>query len=126
MQTRKLPRWFDPPFEFRYMIENGIVNLGTWSLIVDETRQSDYYALLKKKLPDREIVPLAQRFRDDMCACLELGKGEEIQLIDAFIGDGLENCGAVESYSDWVRYAFEDFLEFVAEEKDYHVRTGRS
>ena len=45
---------------------------------------------MKKRYPNRKLIPFAKRVDNDDTACFEIGKGSKVQLIHDFASEGFE------------------------------------
>lgn len=119
LDKAELPEWFSYPFEHRYIVSNGLLDLDIWWIFDGDPAEKGRYEAILERLPKRELVPFAARTDNDICACWERGSGEKVLLIDAFIGSGFEDFGSFDNYWDWFQHAVDEMKAYAIEEKDY-------
>ena len=75
--------------------------------IAGETRKG-----MSKRYSSRVLIPFAARQDNDDVACWEIGRGEAVVVIHDFASPGWEVEAEFPSFHDWLRRAFEDFIEW--------------
>ena len=60
-------------------------------MVLKESEQAtNIYSGMKKRYPNRKLIPFAKRVDNDDTACFEIGKGSKVQLIHDFASEGFE------------------------------------
>lgn len=99
------------PKPYDKLIELNLVDFDIWYLI--ESRQATRrYHDLEKRYPNRKLIPFARRDDNDDIACFEIGKGDKIQLIHDFAGEGYEQRGEFADLWEWVDFAAKEMIEY--------------
>ncbi len=106
----ELPPGFAYPHEFLRVVDLGLVNLEPW-WIFDGAPLRDRVVGLRKRFPDRVLVPFARREDNDDVACWE-GAPPRVVVIHDFASPGFEDRGGFADFNDWLRQAIEDLIAF--------------
>lgn len=107
---------FEYPEAYDKIIELGLVNFDVWYLIETGQATRRYYDL-KKRYPNRMLIPFARRDDNDDIACFEVGKENRVQLIHDFTTEGFEQRGEFEDLWEWVESAVKTMIEYNREEE---------
>lgn len=108
-----LPLGFDYPTDFIRMSELGLLHLEPWHVLEGEPLRA-WLAGLRQRYPRRTIVPFAHRQDCDDVACFDLDLGG-VSIVHDFASEGDEQIGHFHTFEDWLRQAFEDFVQFEKE-----------
>lgn len=97
------------PAEFVKIVELNLVDFEIWYLMSSE--QVDIRIKgLKARYPSRNLIPFARRDDSDDIACFEVGKGNRVQIIHDFAGEGFEQRKVFECFWDWFRDAIDEMI----------------
>ena len=103
------------PAEFPKIVELNLVDFATWYLM--NNGQVDIRIKgLRGRYPNRKLIPFARRDDNDDIACFEIGKGNKVQIIHDFAGEGFEQRKEYECFWDWFRDAIEEMIAEIEEE----------
>ena len=114
LSPEELPGGFTYPPSFLRAVEHGLVDLQPWFIIEGDSLLRRVRGL-KKRHPDRTVVPFAARRDNDDVGCFELGSPAVVVLYD-FESEGWEQGPRFDDFNAWLRQALEDFIEFEAGE----------
>ncbi|WP_092978674.1 hypothetical protein [Actinopolyspora lacussalsi] len=106
-----LPEGFTYPREFVRVVELGLTDLEPWS-ILEGRRLVEHFAGLRKRYPDRNVIPFAHRIDNDDVACWDLDRDARVVIVHDFASPGWERQGEYEGFYDWLRQAVEDLIEY--------------
>ena len=100
----KMPNWFTYPSDFVSAVEDGLLDVGPWQIL---TRTWLVVRLdgLRKRFPNRSLVPFARRLDNDDIACWQKGTGAKVYLIHDFAAPGWEAQEQYPSFKDWLAAA---------------------
>jgi hypothetical protein len=90
----QLPSWFSYPKEFIGAVESGVCDVGPWQ-ILSGTWLIVRLEGLKKRFPDRDLVPFARRLDSDDVACWERTLPGAVQIIHDFAASGGRSANAI-------------------------------
>ncbi|MEZ6048617.1 MAG: hypothetical protein R3C11_24180 [Planctomycetaceae bacterium] len=109
----ELPEGFAYPPEYLLFVGQRIVLMGPCGLINGDEIVSRYEGL-KKRYPDRILVPFARRYDCDDIACWEGTDNQKVVVIHDFTAPGWEARGEeYTSFWDWFRNCMEVMIEFL-------------
>lgn len=74
---------FDYPEGFKKIVKLGLVDFDSWYLFYSSFLEERYQGL-KKRFPDRKLIPFARLDGDDDIACFEAGRGARVEIIRDF------------------------------------------
>jgi len=109
LKKADLPDWFDYPTELSILMKQNLLDFDPWVIITDE-RLVERYKGLKKRYPERNLIPFARREDNDDLACFE--KGKEVVVIHDFASAGFEGGKETLSFWDWFRMSIDDMIEY--------------
>ena len=101
---------FDYPEGYVKLKTLNLINFDLWYFIPDEQLDIRINGL-KKRFPNRQLIPFARRTDNDDIACFELGKGECVQIIHDYSSPGYEQREEYESIWMWARNAFDELIQ---------------
>jgi hypothetical protein len=105
-----LPDGFEYPRAFVKVVELGLTNLEPW-LILEGSLLRMRFDGLRKRYASRTLIPFAMRRDNDDVACWDLDIGK-VAVIHDFATPGHEQRSYYAGFSDWLRTAVEDLIEF--------------
>lgn len=108
---------YEYPTAYKKIIELNLVDFDIWYLIEEGQATRRFYDL-KKRYPNRRLVPFARRDDADDIACFEIGKGEEVQMIHDFTTEGYEQRGIFVDIWDWIEFAVKEMISYNREAAD--------
>lgn len=102
-----LPAWVSYPPEFLQLIASEDLNIGPWQILTGKWLQVRHQGL-KKRFPERDLVPFARRVDNDDIACWEAEWPSRVQVIHDFSAPGWESRNEHESFAAWLKRAKDD------------------
>lgn len=111
MKASELPSGFSYPQSFLRIVQLNIVDIEPW-YIMNSKEVEHRIQGMKKRYPERALIPFARRCDNDDVACFELDKDEEVQVIHDFASVGYEQRNVYKTFWDWFRSAIEDMIQF--------------
>ena len=106
-----LPEGFQYPESFLRVINLNLIDLDLW-YVMDKKQMIYRYEGIKKRYPNRVLIPFARRDDNDDIACFELNKGDEVQIVHDFASAGFEQKRMYNTFWDWFRAAIEEMINF--------------
>ena len=107
-----LPADFEYPPLFIRVVEQGLIDLEPWHLLVGEHLRLTTGGLAKR-YPSRSLVPFAYRQDNDDVACWEpAASSEAVVIIHDYASPGWETRGSFVDFAAWLRQAMEDLIEW--------------
>jgi len=107
-----LPKDFKYPDELVKIIELNLTNINPWIVLNNEDIIKIRYEGVKKRYPNRILIPFAQRLDNDDIACFEIGSKNAIQIIHDFASSGYEQKKSYRNFWDWFKSAIDDMINF--------------
>jgi hypothetical protein len=107
----KLPGWFTYPNNFITAVESGLLDVGQWQILTGDWLLVRLEGL-KKRFPDRHLVPFARRLDSDDIACWEQDSPTEVRIVHDFAAPGWEERERYPSFDAWVRAAKSEGPDF--------------
>lgn len=110
-EIKDLPEGFKYPESFLKVIKLNLINIEPWYIMERDfviTRING----LKKRYPNRNLVPFARRSDNDDIACFELGKEGEVQIIHDFASQGYEQRNVYIDFWEWFKTAIDEMIDF--------------
>lgn len=105
-----LPEGFEYPQEYVRIVELGLMNLEPWWIITGNLLR-DRYIGLRKRYPDRILVPFAVRQDNDDVGCWDVEHGKVVVVHD-FSSPSHEHRAEFLDFYGWFRQAVEDCIAF--------------
>ena len=111
---KKYYKDFEYPKHYLAALELNLTNFYFWYFM--DLLGQDYIKWriehLQKWYPNRKLIPFAKRDDCDDIACFEIGKGDEVQIVDdfAYRGYELETNRKYESFWAWMKAATEELI----------------
>ena len=106
-----LPEGFEYPEAIKKVINLNLIDFDLL-YIMDKKQMIYRYEGMKKRYPNRVLIPFARRDDNDDIACFELNKGDEVQIIHDFASSGYEQRKVYSTFWDWFREAIEEMINF--------------
>ena len=108
LEKSELPQWFEYPSEFNILTEQNLLDFDPWIILTNDRLKKRYLGL-KKRYPNRDLIPFARREDNDDLACWE--KGKDVVIIHDFASPSYEGGNSSISFWDWLRQVIEDMIE---------------
>lgn len=105
------PAWFEYPSELLSVIDAGSLDIGPWQILTGQWLEVRLWGL-RKRFPDRDLVPFARRLDCDDVACFERASFPEVQNIHDFATPGWEQNEAYPSFGEWLSAAKRDAADY--------------
>ena len=102
---------FNYPESYEKILDLGLYDFDIW-FIMDCEQATDIYNGMKKRYPNRNLIPFAKRVDSDDTACFELEKGTRIQIIHDFADAGYEQRGEFNDFWEWFNNAINEMIEY--------------
>ena len=106
----RVPNPASLPSGYNRLLEQGIVRFEPWELLVG-TALVERLEGLKRRYPERELLPYARRTDCDDVACVE-GGGTKVVIVHDFSSSGFERRGVFPDFWSWFRAAIDEMIEF--------------
>ncbi len=94
---------FDYPEGFEKLIDLGLVDFDSWYLFHSSFLEERYKGL-KKRYPERKLIPFARLDGTDDIACFEIGRGGKVEIIHDFADSGWEQRGEFQTIWEWLGF----------------------
>lgn len=107
LDEKYLPYDYHYPEIYKKVMILGLVHLCPWN-IMDSKNIKKHLEGLRKRYPDRKLIPFAKRQDNDDLACFEADRGEIVQRIHDFAAPGWEQRQTYKNFSEWFKEAFDD------------------
>ena len=112
-----LPAGFMYPPEFLFLVGNRLVFFPPWQLLFGEWVKVRFDGL-KKRYPNRQLVPFARRFNSDDVACWEGSDKDTVVIVHDFASTGWEDQNETyPGFWDWYRAAINEMINFEKEDR---------
>jgi hypothetical protein len=99
-----LPDWFQYPSNLVELLEEKIIDFGSWQLLHGEWLEVRH-AGFKKRFPNLYLVPFARRLDDDDVACFDISCKStfpKVKIVHDFASPGWEDRGEFDSFDAWL------------------------
>lgn len=103
---------FSYPNEFIEIINRGLLDFEPW-VIMDGDYLQKRFDGLKKRYPDKNLIPFARRLDNDDLACWERNRGEKVIVIHDFASQGWEVKSEFNNFWEWFKQTINDMIEFI-------------
>lgn len=112
LPTNLLPTGFVYPPEFLFLVDSRIVFFPPWQLLFEDWAKTRAEGL-RKRYPNRQLVPFARRFNTDDVACWEGDDNQNVIVVHDFASAGWEDRNErYDSFWGWYRSAIHEMIEF--------------
>ncbi len=105
------PDWFKYPAEFLRALERNVVDIGPWQFLSGQWLSVRHEGL-KRRFPNRKLVPFARRLDNDDIACWEQGKAASVHIVHDFSASGWEDRENYPSFEAWYIAAKDDAKDY--------------
>lgn len=102
---------FKYPEEFLRIIELNLIDYDRW-YIMSEKHVLSKISGLKKRYPNRKLIPFAKRVDNNDVACFEIEKEGTVQIIHDFSLSGYEQTDQYDSFWLWFQDSINELIEF--------------
>ena len=113
---------FKFPKGYLDLVETGLPDVEPWWWLAPHKDSAIYWAAtLREQFPSRILVPFAKHGGSDDVACFDgadLSGDPKVLRIHAFCAPGWEHRGETTSFSEWLKIAEVEAIDFKAEEDD--------
>jgi hypothetical protein len=116
LKKSELPAGVSYPGEFIRTVGRGIVHLEPWWIIEGAVLREKLNGL-RKRYPNRVLIPFAQRQDNDDVACFEGNAQGSVVVIHDYASIGWEQRKVFANFYAWLRQAVEDMIEWDAMEE---------
>lgn len=114
-----LPPGFKYPSEYLWLINRRLVFLNPWILFFGEGSELIRYSGLRKRYPNRTLVPFARRLSNDDVACWENDDNQRVVVVNDFESSGWEDSGEVyPNFWAWFKAAVDEMIEYQSSFED--------
>ena len=107
------PKGFEYPNGYIRLVEQKLVNLTPWRIMDGELLKNKFTGI-KKRYPDKNLVPFATRIDNDDVACFDLANENKVLIIHDFANAGWEERKRFDSIWEWFKQAIDDMIEYDA------------
>lgn len=108
-----------PPAFLEFFSKKEVPDLDPWWFLYEfEELSKEWFFLLKKQYPARELVPFAKASTNDDIACFDGSNKSgdpKIFIIHSFASSGWEDRGSVKDFNDWLILAKEESAQYKAD-----------
>ncbi len=111
LDINDLPEWFTYPDDFLEKVRDGVIDIGPWQFLHGTWLQVRY-AGIKKRFPDRSLIPFARRLDNDDIACRDQNQPTVICIVHDFCAPGWERREEFPSFHAWLLAAQEEAKDF--------------
>ncbi len=110
LKEDELPKWFKYPEEFLRLVESEIFLIEPWQILEGKWLRVRLEGL-KKRYPDRDLIPFYRCLANDDVACWEKSKPGAVVIVHDFASLGWESRDEFSNFWDWFRSIVECFIE---------------
>jgi len=107
LDTTELPNWFAYPADFLQVVRSESLDIGPWQILLGKWLRVRNEGL-KKRFPDRNLVPFARRLDNDDVACWDRGESGRVYIVHDFSAPGWEQRIEYGSFVAWYQAAREE------------------
>lgn len=100
LSVTELPDWFTYPPDFLKEVAEGNLDIGPWQFLTGQWLRVRYEGL-KKRFPERDLIPFARRLDNDDIACWEGGASDAVRVVHDFAAPGWEKRDEYSSFEEW-------------------------
>lgn len=111
IEESELPENFRYPKDFLWVLDLAINNLRPWVIHSGVGLRSRYEGI-KKRYPNRVLVPFAFRQDCDEVACWDVKDGNKVKIIEDYTRANLDEDIPYDSFLDWLSQAVSDMIDF--------------
>lgn len=107
LDTTELPSWFAYPPDFLHVVRSESPDIGPWQILLGKWLRVRHEGL-KKRFPDRGLVPFARRLDNDDVACWDRDKSGGVRVVHDFSAPGWEGRAEYGAFAAWYQAAREE------------------
>lgn len=100
LDATELPSWFAYPSDFLQEVQSGLLDIGPWQILLGKWLRVRHDGL-KKRFPDRSLVPFARRLDNDDVACWDRDASGGVCVVHDFSAPGWERRAEYGSFAAW-------------------------
>lgn len=100
---------FHYPASFLKAIDLNLLDFDFWYFMPND-QVLERINGLKKRYPNRKLIPFARRDDNDDIACFEVGKEHKVQIIHDFASEGWEQRGEYDDFWSWMKAAVDELI----------------
>jgi len=105
------PQNFVYPKSLMKLVELQLTNFNIW-YFMDKKSIKIRREGMRKRYPQRDLVPFARRGDCDDVACFEVGKGEQVFIVHDFASSGYEQREIYANVWEWLKDVIDVMIEF--------------
>jgi hypothetical protein len=107
LSAEEIPSWFAYPTDFLSVVQSGLRDIGAWQVLDGKWLRIRHEGL-KKRFPDRDLVPFARRLDCDDVACWDSKSSPSVEVVHDFSAPGWEERDSFPSFQAWLLAAQEE------------------
>lgn len=111
IEESKLPLGFKYPKEFLWTLDLPLTNLKPW-IIHSGVGLKSRYEGMKKRYPDRLLIPFAFRQDCDEVACWDLKDNNKVKIIEDYTRANPNEDVIYNDFFDWLKQAIDEMIDF--------------
>lgn len=105
-----LEKGFKYPKSHAKIIQLNLVDFDNWYIMFEDQALKRLEGL-RKRYPERYLVPFARRDDNDDIACFDLSEPEKVQIIHDFASSGYEQRRTYKDLWEWLQEAVSELIE---------------
>lgn len=109
LNENELPVGFLYPKEFLKIVDLNLVDITPW-IVMEGNYLKSRFEGLKKRYPERVLVPFARRLDNDDLACWSENTKDAVFIIHDFAAQGWEQKQKYSDFWEWFRKAVDDMI----------------
>jgi hypothetical protein len=109
----ELPGRFVYPDEFLKLVQSDVLDIGPWQFLEGPWLRVRLEGL-RKRYPDRGLIPFARRLDNDDVACWDQKKSTSVYIVHDFSAPGWEDRAEYTSFQSWYLAAREEASDYDA------------
>ena len=106
-----LPQGFNYPNSFLKVIKLNLLDLDPWYFMTNNDVKIRIKGM-RKRYPNRILIPFARRGDNDDVACFELNNGDIVQIVHDFASAGYEQRQTYKNFWEWFKSAIDEMIEY--------------
>jgi hypothetical protein len=104
----ELPNGFAYPAVLVQRVADGDLDVGPCWQILTRRWLGVRNEGLRKRFPERRLIPFARRLDNDDIACWDVGDSMRVHIVHDFAAPGWEQRESYANYDEWSRAALDD------------------
>lgn len=101
LSAEEIPPWFSYPKDFLCALQSGLRDVGAWQILDGKWLRVRHEGI-KKRFPDRDLVPFARRLDCDDVACWDSKSSPSVEVVHDFSAPGWEERDSYPSFQAWL------------------------